>query len=311
MGIAGVDVGGTNIGIGLVEDDHSVSDRSKEPTPTSVDELVGQVGRLVAELPSEIEALGLALPAIVDHNEIVQMPNIAGFTKDVDIAAELEDALGVPVIFANDAQAGVLGEWVAGSAEGDSFVLGVWLGTGVGGGLVLDGRSYGGSGGGSGELGHMVVRPEGARCGCGRRGCLEAYAGRRMMTASAQALVDAGRETNLFAIQESKGKAKATSGVWADAVEDGDQIAIALIDEAVVALGFAVASSLNLLDLDRVVIGGGMVDKFPDLAERIAEAARPHSVRPIPNDLIVNAKLGDDSGIVGAAHVAREAKERR
>lgn len=307
MAIAGVDVGGTNIGIGLVDDDHSVAHQVKEPTPTSVDELVGQVSRLVADLPSKVEALGLALPAIIDHNQIVQMPNIAGFSGEVDISGELEDALGVPVVFANDAQAGVLGEWVAGAAEGHLFVLGVWLGTGVGGGLVLDGRSYAGVGGGSGELGHMVVRPDGARCGCGRRGCLEAYAGRRMMTASAQALVDAGQRTSLFDIQAAKGKAKATSGVWADAVEEGDEIAIALLEEAVAALGLAVASCLNLLDLDRVVIGGGMVDKFPDLAGRIAVAARPHSVRPVPEGLVVNATLGDDSGIVGAAHVARDA----
>ncbi|MGI8757423.1 MAG: ROK family protein [Acidimicrobiales bacterium] len=304
MAIAGVDVGGTNIGIGLVDDDHSVSHRAKEPTPTSVDELVGQVGRLVADLPSKVEAVGLALPAIVDHNEIVQMPNISGWNPDVDIAAELGDSLGIPVVFANDAQAGVVGEWVAGAAVGDSFVLGVWLGTGVGGGLVLDGRSYGGAGGGSGELGHMVVRPEGARCGCGRRGCLEAYAGRRMMTASAQALVDAGQSTRLFEIQAEKEKPKATSGVWAHAVDEGDAIAIALLDEAVGALGLAVASSLNLLDLDRVVIGGGMVDKFPDIASRIATAARPQVVRPVPDGLVVDATLGDDSGIVGAAHIA-------
>ncbi len=307
MAVAGVDVGGTNIGVGLVESDHSVHHRGKEPTPTSVDELVGQVGRLVGDYGGDAEAVGLALPAIIDKGAVVQMPNIEGWTPDLDVAALLAEQLGVPVDLVNDAQAGVLGEWVAGAAEGDRFVLGLWLGTGVGGGLVLDGRSYVGSGGGSGEIGHLVVRPGGARCGCGRRGCLEAYAGRRMMSESAAALQRAGRSTSLFEIQKRKGKPKATSGVWEDALDDGDEVAIELIAEAVAALGIAVASCLNLLDLDRVVIGGGMADRLDDLADRIAEAARPHSVRTIDDGLIVIAKLGDDSGLVGAAHVAREA----
>jgi glucokinase len=307
MAVAGVDVGGTNIGVGLVQSDHSVHHRSKEPTPTSIDELVGQVGRLVGDYGDDADAVGLALPAIIDKGAVVQMPNIEGWTPDLDVAAMLAEQLGVPVDLVNDAQAGVLGEWVAGAAEGDGFVLGLWLGTGVGGGLVLDGRSYVGSGGGSGEIGHMVVHPGGARCGCGRRGCLEAYAGRRMMTASAAALQDTGRPTSLFQIQEKKGKPKATSGVWQAALEDGDEVAIELIAEAIGALGLAVASCLNLLDLDRVVIGGGMADRLDDLAARIAEAARPHAVRKIDDGLIVIAELGDDSGLVGAAHVAREA----
>jgi glucokinase len=306
MAVAGVDVGGTNIGVGLVHSDHSVHMRSKEPTPSSIDELVGQVGRLVGDYGSDVEAVGLALPAIIDKGAVVQMPNIEGWTPDLDVAAMLAEQLGVPVDLVNDAQAGVLGEWVAGAARGDGFVLGLWLGTGVGGGLVLDGRSYVGSGGGSGEIGHLVVHPDGARCGCGRRGCLEAYAGRRMMSESAAALQRAGRRTSLFEIQERKGKPKATSGVWQDALDEGDEVATELIAEAVDALGIAVASCLNLLDLDRVVIGGGMADRLDDLAERIAGGARPHSVRVIDDGLIVIAELGDDSGLVGAAHVARE-----
>lgn len=308
MKVAGVDVGGTNIGVGLVDKDNDVHHRSKEPTPESVDGLVDQVGRLVADLPDEPAAVGLAIPAIIDQGKVVQVPNISGWTPKTDVAADLGHKLGVPVVLVNDAQAGLLGEWVAGAAVDDRFVLGVWLGTGVGGGLVLDGRSYPGAGGGSGEIGHLVVRPEGARCGCGRRGCLEAYAGRRMMTASAVDLQKAGRSTELFAIQEAKGKAKVTSGIWQDALEAGDEVAKELVDEAVVALGIAIASCLNLLDLDRVVIGGGMADRLgDDLASRVAEAAHPHSVRKIADDLVVIAALGDDSGVVGAAHVAREA----
>ncbi len=306
MAVAGIDVGGTNIGAGLVDDDHAVTQRAKEPTPTSVDELIGRVAAMLEDMGEPYEAVGVGVPGIIDGGAVVQAPNLDGWGPDTDVVGALQGLLGVPVTLVNDAQAGLLGEWVAGAAEGDDFVLGVWLGTGVGGGLVLDGRSYEGKGGGSGELGHVVVRPDGARCGCGRRGCLEAYAGRRMMTASARHLADAGRSTRLFEIQEAKGKAKATSGVWAAALDEGDDVATELMDEAVTALGLAVASSLNLLDLDRVVVGGGMADKLGhDLAVRIADAARTHSVRSIGDDHVVVAALGDDSGLVGAAHVAR------
>lgn len=306
MAVAGIDVGGTNIGAGLVGDDHAVAHRAKEPTPTSVDDLVERIVAMLGDAAGGFDAVGVGVPGIIDDGVVVQAPNLAGWGPDTDVVATLEARLGVPVTLVNDAQAGLLGEWVAGAAEGDDFVLGVWLGTGVGGGLVLDGRSYEGAGGGSGELGHLVVRPDGARCGCGRRGCLEAYAGRRMMTESAGHLAAAGRSTRLFEIQQAKGKAKATSGVWAAALDEGDEVATELVAEAVAALGLAVASSLNLLDLDRVVLGGGMADKLGrGLAARIATAARPHAVRPIADDRIVVAGLGDDSGLVGAAHVAR------
>ncbi len=148
--------------------------------------------------------------------------------------------------------------------------------------MVLDGRPYDGAGGGSGEFGHVVVRPGGARCGCGRRGCIEAYAGRRMMTESVRALAAAGRRTSLFDIQEAKGKTQATSGVWAAAIAEGDVVVDEVLGEAIAALGIGVANVWNLLDLERVVIGGGMGARLgPYLADAIAEAARPHAVRAI------------------------------
>ena len=305
MQLAGVDVGGTNIGVGQVDDDHQVQDRVKEPTPTSVNELIDTVARLVGEL-DDLAGVGVGIPGIIDGDRVVQAPNLQGWDADTDVAAELSQVLDLPVFLVNDAQCGLLGEWVAGAGAGSAFCFGVWLGTGVGAGLVLDGRSYDGAAGGSGEFGHVVVRPGGARCGCGRRGCIEAYAGRRMMTESAKAMVAAGRSTSLFDIQATKGKDKATSSVWADALDDGDAVATEIFDDAIVVLGIGVANVLNLLDVDRVIIGGGMAEKMGQpLADRIAEAARGHVVRPLSKGQVVAAALGDDSGIVGAAAVAR------
>lgn len=306
MLLAGVDVGGTNIGVGLVDDDHDVHHRDKQPTPTSVDELIDTVVEMVSDLKGDLDGVGIGIPGIIDGDRVVQAPNLEGWDADTDVAATVSKALEVPVVLVNDAQCGLLGEWVAGAGEGSSFLFGVWLGTGVGAGLVLDGRSYDGAGGGSGEFGHLTVRPGGARCGCGRRGCIEAYAGRRMMTASAQAMVDAGRTTKLFDIQADKGKDKATSSVWSDALDAGDAVVTEIFDEAIAVLGIGVANVMNLLDVDRVVIGGGMAEKLgQDLADCVAEAARPTALRGVAKDQVLVAALGDDSGIVGAAAVAR------
>ncbi len=306
MLVAGVDVGGTNIGVGLVDEDHTVVGRSKEDTPTSVAELVAQVERLVLALPDHAEAVGIGIPGIIHDGRVVQAPNLAGWTARTDVAGQLQERLHLPVTLVNDAQCGLIGEWVAGAGRGSDHCFGVWLGTGVGAGLVLDGSPYAGVGGGSGEFGHLVVRPGGARCGCGRRGCIEAYAGRRMMTESARAMQAAGRRTSLFEHQQAKGKAKATSGVWAAALDDGDEVVVELLDDAVEVLGIGVANVCNLLDLDRVVLGGGMAQKLGSrFADRVAAAARPHSVRPGGAGLVVVAQLGDDSGLVGAAEVVR------
>ncbi|MCU1498552.1 MAG: hypothetical protein JWM47_2505 [Acidimicrobiales bacterium] len=306
MLLAGVDVGGTNIAVGLVDDAHTVRGRVKEETPKSVAGLVAQVVRMVEALDGQPAAVGIGIPGIIHGDRVVQAPNLEGWSADTDVAAQLRDRLGVPVTLSNDAQCGLVGEWIAGAGQGSDFVFGVWLGTGVGAGMVLDGKSYDGVGGGSGEFGHVVVRPGGARCGCGRRGCIEAYAGRRMMTESARAMQAAGRHTSLFEHQARRGKAQATSGVWAAALAEGDPVVSELVDEAVDVLGIGVANVLNLLDVDRVVIGGGMAAKLGALfAGRVAAAARPHAVRPVAEGVVLLAELGDDAGIVGAAQVAR------
>ncbi len=304
--VAGVDVGGTNVAVGLVDDAHRVLARAKEDTPRSVDDLVRQVTAMVRGLGDQPGAVGLGIPGIIHEGRVVQAPNLEGWDADTDVAALLGAAIGVPVVLGNDAQCGLVGEWVAGAGVGARDLFGVWLGTGVGAGLVLDGRPYEGANGGSGEFGHLVARPGGARCGCGRRGCVEAYAGRRMMARSAADLVEAGRRTRLFDIQRERGKATPTAGVWAAALAEGDAVATTIVDEAVEVLGLGVANVVNLLDVERVVVGGGMAEKLGQpLADRIALAARPHAVRAVPDGMVVAAALGDDSGILGAAVAAR------
>jgi glucokinase len=306
--VAGVDIGGTNIMVGAVDDNHEVVVRAKTDTPTTgPDELIGTVIRLIESLDVDITAVGVGFPGAVRDNVVVQVPNLEGWNDRIDVGGRISQILGLPVGLGNDANVGLLGEWVAGAAQGFSNVLGVWMGTGIGGGLILDGAPFTGALGAAGEVGHVIIRAGGAMCTCGRRGCVEAYAGRRSMAATARSMMDrAGRESRLFEIQREEGKSRPTSKVWVKALEEGDQLAVQLFSEAVEAVGIGVASVVNVLDVERVVIGGGLAEKLGDsLADQVGAAALPWILAPSPTLEFAAAALGDDSGIVGAAVVGR------
>jgi glucokinase len=307
MIVAGVDVGGTNIEAGLVDDDHRVIDRAKRDTPTGGPQAVlATIVELVGSLSDSPVAVGAGIPGVVHNGEVLTVPNLENWAAQIDLGGELQRRLGVPVALGNDVNVGLLGEWVSGAARGVENVLGVWMGTGIGAGLILEGRPFNGSRGAAGELGHVIVRPGGALCSCGRRGCVEAYAGRRSMAAVAAAMVDAGRKTSLFSIRDDEGKTKLTSKVWARALHESDELAEQLFDMAVETLGIGVASVINMLDVELVVIGGGLAEKLGQgLADRIQSAAAPWMLRPNPELAWVPAALGDDAGVVGAAALAR------
>ena len=288
MLVAGADVGGTNIMVGLVDEDHDVVERRKRRTPDGARAVLDAIVGMVLDLGEEPAAVGVGVPGIVHEGRVLALPNLDGWSPEMSVVDELTSRLDVPVAVENDAQVGVLGEWVAGAARGHDDVLGIWMGTGVGSGLVLGGRPYTGAHGTAGEFGHVTARPGGALCGCGRRGCVEAYAGRRMMGAAVRRLIEAGRDSTLFEIMERKGKPRPTSAVWRDALEDGDEVASEVFESGLEAVGIGVASAVNLLDPGLVVIGGGLV--LHGDADR---------------DFVVSA-LEDDAGVVGAAWVGRE-----
>ena len=166
---------------------------------------------------------------------------------------------------------------------------------------MLDGRHWLGRGG-AGEIGHMVVKLGGRRCTCGREGCMEAYAGRAAMEARARKLHDDGRKTDLFKTMRKHGRDRLTSGIWERALETGDKLARELIDEAVEALGAGIASAVNLLDVEAVIIGGGIgVRLGQPYAERIANEMRPHLFNDHRPPAVEVAALGDLGGAIGAA----------
>jgi glucokinase len=259
--------------------------------------------------PTDLEAVGMGVPGAIDTEAgtVSSSPNLPGFqaTGPVPLGAMVADVLGgVPVRLDNDVRVAILGEWRRGAGRGFTHLLGVWVGTGVGGGLVLDGRLYEGQGA-AGEIGHAIVKPGGRVCSDGRRGHLEAYAGRAQMEAHARHLVKEGHKTELFEIMEKKGRTRLSSGVWAAALEKHDKMARDLIDDAVWALGTGLASVQNLLALEAIVIGGGLADRLgPPFVDRIRDEMRPLLFVPERPPAMLSSEFGDLSGAVGAAVLA-------
>ena len=310
--IAGVDLGGTKIQTVAVRGEE-VAGSARTETPrtgdaadviraivTTVDDALGEA----SATRSDLEAVGIGSPGDIDaaSGTVSLAANVPGFEDRVELGPLVSAQLGgVAVRVGNDVSVAVLGTHRRGAGKPYDNLLGVWAGTGVGGGLILHGELWTG-GGAAGEFGHMVVRPGGLRCGCGRRGCVEAYAGRASMERRARRLQKRGEKTTLFKIMEERGRDRLTSGVWAKALESGDAVAKKLLHEAAWALGVGIASTQNLLDLEAVVISGGLGDRLGrPFVDRIATHMTPHLFVPDSPPVLIETGLGDLSGAVGAA----------
>ncbi len=309
---AGVDLGATKIQAVVVGDDHAVLGEAKTETPTSggppavVAKIEGAVREAVEAAGIAVDGLsgaGVGSPGAVDQEAgtVAHARNLPDWDKPFPLAETLSDALGTPVRIDNDVKVAVAAELELGAGRPYESFLGVWWGTGVGGGVVL-GREIWRGRGAAGEIGHMVVKQGGARCPCGRRGCLEAYAGRGAMEAHARKLVKRGRKTDLFELMEKRKRDRLTSGVWADALEREDEMATALLDRAVAALGAGIGSAVNLLDVEAVIVGGGLGTRLGEpYVRRIAEATLPHLFVDERPPAMLTAALGDLGGAIGAA----------
>jgi glucokinase len=308
----GVDLGGTKIQAVVVDDDQHVLGQARRPTPAvggpaDVVAAIAEALREAAEQASvdvaSLSGIGIGAPGAIDEatGSLARAGNLPGWRDPYPLAGELTGRLGPAVMLGNDVQVATDAEFTLGAAKEFQSLLGVFWGTGVGGGIVLDGRPWLGRGA-AGEIGHVVVRHHGLPCPCGRHGCMEAYAGRRAMEQRAREAQEGGEKTHLFKIMEEKGRERLTSGVWSKAIERDDDVAVRLIDDAVDAIGVAVASACNILDVDAVIIGGGMGVRFGEpYARRIEEAMMPHLFHDDLPPVIRVAELGDLGGALGAA----------
>jgi glucokinase len=308
----GIDLGGTKIQAVVVDDERNVLGQARRPTPRDGGP-PGVAAEMVAVLQdaardagreaSSLDGVGVGSPGAVDeaHGTVAHARNLPDWEEPFPLAGTLSEQLGTRVVLGNDVQVAVDAEFSLGAGKPYSSLLGVFWGTGVGGGIVLDGKPWLGRGA-AGEIGHMVVKLNGAPCPCGRRGCVEAYAGRAAMEARARRAAQMGHKTRLFELMEKAERTRLTSGVWAAALAHEDPLATKLVDAAVEALGAGIASALNLLDVEAVVIGGGLGTRLgPRYAKRIARAMLPHlfvSERP---PAVHVAALGDLGGAIGAS----------
>ncbi|HEU5149210.1 MAG TPA: ROK family protein [Iamia sp.] len=300
----GVDLGGTKVLAGRVGPDGTVGDRVKRPTPTEGPEAVAAA---IAEMVDELggaDLLGVGTPGYVDGEGVVAgVPNLVGWVPPVPLGRLLREATGVEAVAVdNDVNVGALAEAAHGAAVGRADVLCAFMGTGVGGGLILDGRLRRGPRGLAGEIGHVTVRAGGRRCGCGGLGHMEAYAGRVGMEREARRRHAAGEET---ALVELAGDGRMKSGTFAKALDRGDRVATELVAEAVEAVALAIAGTVMLVDVGTVVVGGGVADKLgAPFVARIGEAVAA-ALGPALAVEVLPAALGDDAGVVGAAALAR------
>jgi glucokinase len=315
----GVDLGGTKIQAVVLDDEHEVRGQARGQTPLQGEP--ADVARAMAAVmreaaaeagtePAELTGVGVGSPGQVDSaaGTVTNAGNLPGWRGTFPLAQALHDELGTAVRITNDVGAATDAEALLGAGrELESFIAVFW-GTGVGGAFVQGGRRWRGRGF-AGEIGHVVVKVDGARCPCGKRGHMEAYAGRRAMEERARRLADEGHHTVLFKLMEQKGRDRLTSGIWERALEQGDEVAKETIERAFRAMGAGVASAVNFLDPDGVVLGGGLGVRFGERAAGwLSEAMRPHLFADERPPAVHVARLGDLGGAIGASLlVGREA----
>jgi glucokinase len=308
----GIDLGGTKIQTAIVDATGNVLGEARRPTPTDggpagVAEQMAEALREAASAagvePSALEGVGVGSPGDADEKTgtVSSAKNLPDWEGRFPLGPTLAQALGTEVRVGNDVQVATEAEFHLGAGREFQSLIGVFWGTGVGGGLVLDGKPWLGRGA-AGEIGHVVVKRGGAKCPCGRKGCMEAYAGRSAMEAEARRLHDEGHKTDLFKLMEKHEKPRLTSGIWERAIDHDDELAIGLIDRAIEALGTGVASSVNLIDPEAIIIGGGLGIRFGErYMEPLMDEMRKHLFVDDRPPAVRVASLGDLGGAIGAS----------
>jgi len=302
-----VDLGGTHLRVALVDDTGRILNHLKQETPRAAEKVVDALVSAAQKWDSDklpIVAASIMVPGAVDSAkaELLQAPNLPSLVN-FGLKPELERRLGWPVVLENDANAAAVGEMWLGAARGCRDVVSVTLGTGVGGGVILDGKLWRGSHGSAGEIGHTTVDPfSGLKCKCGNTGCLELFA-------SATAIVRMTRENlSLFHGSRLKSDDLTAEQVY-EAGRDGDELALAVFKRFGMYLGVGLANLINLIDPEIIVISGGAVNGWdlfaPEMYRQVEERAFRTTAQQVR---IARAECGDNAGLLGAARLALACK---
>ncbi len=320
---AGLDVGGTSM-IAVVANTKgkilgeaeakTKQGGSPEDVIAQIVEIIEGASRKAETKPRKLAGIGIGMPGAVNPKKgvVVRAPNLGW--SDVKLGPFLEDGFGVDVVLGNDVQVAIQGELSFGAARGARRAVGIWVGTGVGGGLVVDGELDRGHRGAAGEIGHICLDENGPACACGRTGCAEAFSSRTSMERDVNAALAAGRTSKVPEIMKERNKDRMTSSVIQRALKSGDELMIEVATKAQHYLGLLAGNIVNLYDPEIIVIGGGIVERLgEDFVAPIRRMAKTRYLRPDPEDTIriVPAKLGDHSGALGASVLAANATRRK
>jgi glucokinase len=307
----GIDIGGTKVLGGVVDASGKIIESARRVTPAAGGkELIATIVELIKELSvkHEIAGIGICVAALIsaDQGTIVGAPNIANLSE-LNFVAEIKKVFDLPVIAENDANAAMWAEYKFGSAKGFNPVMFFIIGTGMGGGLVIDGKLFRGANGIGAEFGHMIVQPKGILCGCGAHGCIEQYASGSALMRYAKDAITADPVAGKALLDAAGVINNLTGEILTEAAKNGDQLAISAFNKQADWLGSACASYTLLLDPQAIVVGGGVVQAGELFLAPVRAAMEKYipfaGTHLLPK--VIAAKFGNDAGVIGAADLVR------
>lgn len=312
-----LDIGGTKVLGALLDEKDNITFKVKKKTKADkglekieeriidvIDELISDSGTN----KNDIAAIGAGAPGVINEQtgELIYAPNLPW--NNYDLKKVIESRFNIPFYIGNDANLGMLGEWKYGAAVKKENVVGIFVGTGIGGGIVINNKLFTGKRHDAGELGHMILNTEGPYCNCGQKGCLEAYASKVAITREIKTQIQRGRNTILEASLENGSIIK--SKALKDAIEAKDSVALEVMDNAIYYLAAGTGNLINIFSPDMVVLGGGVLESLgdyimPSLKKYVKRFALPELLNGTE---IVHSRLGDDAIIYGALAIIKERK---
>lgn len=305
----GIDLGGTNIVAGVVDEEYNIIATAKTKTkcPRPAEEIADDMARIALEAINKsgkklecIKWIGIGSPGTVNSTEgVVEFSNNLGF-NNFHIVDRVRKTIDKPVFVENDANAAAFGEFVAGSAKGVNDAVAITLGTGVGGGIIINGKIYSGFNCAGAEIGHMVIEVDGPQCTCGRKGCFEVFSSATGLIRMTKEEMEKNKSSIMWKMSEKNG---VTGRVPFDAMRKGDKSAKKVCDKYIKYLGAGLTNVINIFQPEILCIGGGVCNEGDALLNPVKEivAKEVYTRNSKKNTKIVIASLGNDAGIIGAA----------
>lgn len=306
----GIDLGGTNIVAGVVDEEYNIVSKASTKTncPRPEKEIADDMAKMALQAVenagltiNDIEWVGIGTPGIANSSTgIIEYSNNLGF-KNTPMVKYIKETIDKPVFIENDANAAAYGEFVAGAAKGAKNAVCITLGTGVGGGIIVDGKIYSGSNFAGAEIGHTVIEVDGAQCSCGRKGCFEAYSSATGLIRMTKEAIAEHPDSVMAKMAEEKGKVTARTSF--DSMRAGDPYAKEVVDKYIKYLAAGITNTINIFQPDVLCIGGGVCNEGDPLLLPVKALVKEevYTRNSEKNAEIVIAKLGNDAGIIGAA----------